>query len=200
MEPVLHEKHDSEELKIFVRPLLHLKNLKYYIKQVNGIDINNYPYDQTDLKDVKSGDWVFVTIIYGVQNKYTHWGLDNFLSRHNESIHKLNNILIRDIYNSLLKIKKLLITLNRPDWDILEETAQISIVLYSVKDKMPPTQNSATECNTYYLVKLKNAGYTKAMRMYDSAMEGGWYINYTAKIILPITHWAELPNIDKNDE
>lgn len=66
------------------------------------------------------------------------------------------------------------------------------IKFISVEDKLPIAEDITDECNPYYLVKLPRYGFKQAMYLENEIGERGWYLDYTSKIIVEVTHWAKI--------
>lgn len=58
-----------------------------------------------------------------------------------------------------------------------------------VTERYSDPQDIDEPCNNYYTVKLKGYPNERAMFLRNKKGECGWYINYIAKIIVPVTHW-----------
>lgn len=59
--------------------------------------------------------------------------------------------------------------------------------------ELPYPQSIDSECNGYYLVKVKGYAHpTMAMYMEDENGNAGWYTNYFSKIIKEVEAWADV--------
>ena len=70
----------------------------------------------------------------------------------------------------------------------------MNVVLNACVDILPEPDPIDSECNEYYLVKVKRFGWDRAMYLTDGVSDG-WYTKYSTKLIVEVTHWAELPMI-----
>ena len=64
----------------------------------------------------------------------------------------------------------------------------------SVEDRLPENQSISDEGNDYVLIDP--LGYSPTKAMYCG---GEWYVNYIAKVFVPVFNWMPIPESPKND-
>lgn len=64
--------------------------------------------------------------------------------------------------------------------------------MISIEEELPTAEDLDGDSADLYLVEIE--GFVPQIAMYLIAPSGecGWYINYIAKIIRPVTHWSKI--------
>jgi hypothetical protein len=58
-------------------------------------------------------------------------------------------------------------------------------------EKLPEPSLLCDSCGDYYTIKMGRYGVTQAMYAENEDGDRNWYKDYTAMIIVPVTHWLE---------